>query len=253
MSITENVPPGLLDKLNKLKNLADGAAAVGSHEESANAAARFQELLLKYNLSEQQVSEHSIENKVKMVRDDFDLEEYRLINSTTWIRNLVRTLADHCMCRMIINYNGTKVHVLGEQYNVGMVFYFAEQLAAKINAAMTIAWSMYDGEENRGAYCRGFINGAVVAIRSKLYKERERMFKQTENKGMELMVISKEALAKQFCDQLFPPSSLVSSRGASLTNGKSNDGFSSGHKAGGGMNINKGLSPRGGTKQLGNG
>lgn len=244
MSI-EHLPEDLLGKLTKLKNLRDGAAAVGSMEESANAAGKLQELLLKHNLDEQELNRHNLDHKIQMLMGTFNPEGYRLINSTSWVERLVSVLAKHCMCRIVLN--GKINYVLGEKQNVATVFYMVDQLAAKISNALHISWHHYTGPEKKGAYSRAFLVGCVDAISSKMY-ETEREIKKA-NTEMGLMLVSKMASATRFMEDKFPSLRKVAAKGITSSG---QDGYARGHAAGSKMDVNKGVGGTGGRKQIGN-
>lgn len=246
MSI-EQLPEDLLAKLTKLKNLRDGAAAVGSMAESANAAGKLQELLLKHNLDEQELNKANLEHKVQMLMGTFQPEGYRVMNSTSFVERLVKVLARHCMCRIVLSgAKSGEIYVLGEKQNVATVFYMVDQLVAKISNAMHISWSHYKGVEKKGAYSRGFLAGCVDAIAIKMAETEKATV--IENKEMGLMVISKNALATRFMQDKFPNLRTVRSHG--ITN-SSQDGYGHGHAAGKRMDLNKGVGG-GGRKQIGN-
>jgi hypothetical protein len=244
------IPQHLVDKLNKLKNLEEGATAVGSMKEAANAAARFQELLLKYNLDEDEVLKSgSSAAKIQMLHERFDFTPFAKAAyggyNIAWVQKLASSVSKHCMCAVILSYDKKRLNILGEKNNVALAIYFIEQLIVKIHTAAHIAWRLHDGGENKYVYYRAFMMGCVDAIISKLYEEQEKIIR--ENTGMELMIVSKMDLARRFMKDKFSSISRVTI-GKGTVRGS---GYEDGKTAGASMGLNKGLSGAGsGQKQL---
>ena len=235
----QQIPKGLLDKLNKLKALEEGAQAVGSTHEAENASAKYQAILLEYNLTDQDVQKSSIEAKIKVLMDDFDVTGFFAWKASGWVEKLVRTICRHSFCETVTNYNSTRVHIIGEKDNVAMVFYFVEQLVEKIKVAYNIAWKEYEGTENMKLFRRGFLTGAVDAINSRLYKESIQAINvaTVANPGLALVLKSKKDIVKAKKDELFNPD-LLSKVRSGFSSSKS--GYVSGHQAGSGLSLNRG-------------
>lgn len=236
MSI-ENIPKEVLDRLNKLKNLEEGARSVGSFAEAENAAARFQDLLLRYNLDEEAVRSQTIEAQIKMLNEEVDLSRFYGYRAANWAYDLLKAVSKHSMCEIIIT-DKWKVHVLGEKQNVSLAIYFSEQLASKIEHAYKFSWTAYNGEEDQKTFRRGFLRGAVMAISSRLRMEEKKAQAAPENKGLALVLVNKRQQASDFLAKEFP-NSYISKSKRGMTGGL--DGFGKGVEAGGKMGLNKGL------------
>lgn len=223
----------LLEKLQKLKNMADGAHAVGNYAEAENAASKFQELLMKHNLDEKQVMAAGVAEKVKMLEEKFDMRPYVFGGTVTWLNTLVSVVAKSSMCS-VLNFGGTKKSIFGEPHNVGACLYMVEQIVSKISVALQVSLKAYNGCENRGVYTRGFLNGAVTAIAARLRTDETKI---TENKEMGLMVINKRAMSRRF---MLDKYKTKPGRSTGM-GGASNDGYGAGTKVGAAMGLNKGL------------
>lgn len=238
MSNETHIPQDLLAKLNAIKNLKDGAEAVGSIEEAANAADKFYRLLMKHNLTEEQVMTEGVKAKIHMLVDVVSIMDVWKYNSGNWARLLVNTIGDFCLCFVVGINNGAAVTILGEKQNVATAMYIIEQLISKIHIAFKLAWVEYKpvATVTETVFRNSFLTGAVTAIRVKLNKDKEQMAK--ENTEMGVMVLSKKEAAERFAMTKF--GGLVSSRNRA---GKvsSGEGYAQGYKAGKGMEINKGL------------
>lgn len=244
---TDHIPEDLLNKLNKLRNLAEGAAAVSSAAESANAAGKYQELLLKYNLSDEQVTQAGIKAKIQMM-DSVVVEE------EVWMHYLMNAVIRSCMCQPLLdNIQGKKVyHILGEKHNVAVAEYMIEQLVRKSLVAFEVEWYQNRKwvKEPKAVYRKSFLMGCGDAIIAKLHDQEKAMTAAKENTGMELMIINKRALATRFMHDKYPNTQRVGSR---INKGASRNGYESGKEAGRGINVDKGLGhvDRGQIKKLG--
>lgn len=237
---TSHIPDELLDKLNKLKNMADGAAAIGSTEEASNAAAKFQALLLKHNLDEASVLEHGIKRKAQMLESEIESDE-------EWTRVLIVAVASHCMCANIKNRGTNKYKILGEKVNVAVCEYMIEQLYNKILAAAELTWfkdkkKMHISQKN---FKEGFYMGCVDEIATRLRTEEKKAV--AANTEMGLMVINKKALAERFMLDKYPN---VVARTYRVGTDNPNEAYIKGREAGGRMELNKGLASRSGQAKL---
>lgn len=242
---TNEIPQDILNKLNKLKNLEEGARSVGSYNEAENAAARFQALLYKYNLDEEQVRNSHLEAKLQMQNEEIELSRFYGYRAANWAQDLLSAVAKHSMCVVIIT-GKWKCHVLGEKQNVNLAIYFTEQLASKIEHAFKFAWTAYNCEEDQKTFRRGFLRGAVMAISMRLRVEEKKATADPVNNGLALVLVNKRQEAMDFLKQQFP-NSCSRTKSWSPTGGA--DGFGKGKEAGGSMGLNKGLGS-GGKKLL---
>ena len=232
----QHIPEGLLDKLNKLKNLQEGAASVGSLAEAEVAAQKYMELLMKFNLTEEAVINHGVQAKLQMLCSEVDLKQYFAYTASDWADKLVRKVAYYCMCKAVGHCNNT-ISILGEKQNVATALYLIEQIVSKVHIAFKHAWRDYRGEENQKMFRRGFLIGAVESIAVKLSEQQEVMNKA--NTGMELMIVNKRELATKFMHQKFP--NTVSARSRSGQGLSGIGGYQRGVEAGKGIGLNKGV------------
>lgn len=237
----QNISDALLEKLNKLKNLADGAAAIGSMEEAAVAAEKYQILLLKHNLSEAEVNEHSQQKKIEMLVGNFDSDEYSdYIKDVLWVQKLGKAVTYSCMCQFLKMDRGGKYLIIGDKTNVSVALYIIDQLVIKITNAMLVSHMKYKGSETKKQFYHGFLVGCVEVVSKKLY-ESERMAVAEDNK-LAIVVRDKRQESR---DYMLNNYRVTMSRGRSLgTN--SNDGYGNGRQAGSGINIHKGVNGNGG-------
>lgn len=186
----QNIPQNIIEKIQKLINLREGAEAVNSLHEAENAGARLQEMLMKYNLSLDDIAKAGIGHKseIKFFDGIVDLGHLMAKSESFWITKLYGAIADNNLCRC--NIYQTYIRILGREEQVQLVLYIAEQMISKCRIAAKESFKTYDGLEKWGTYRRGFLDGATYGIRQRLQEEREKMQRDTNPLGV--MIISRE-------------------------------------------------------------
>lgn len=174
-----NIPQDLLDKIQKIINLKEGAESIGSLHEAETAALRLQSLLLKHNLDLETVQKSQINKKRESITDEHvDLRDQFNKVETEWVPKLYRVVAENYLCKVYWYTNS--VTIIGKKDNIAFVCYVCEQLVAKIRIIEKLMWAKYDEladvvpgppKEKRGTFRRGFLNGAVDGINIKLRGE----------------------------------------------------------------------------------
>ena len=232
----------ILEKIQKLKALQESAEKLGSIEEAANAAAQTQRLLVKYNLSLEEVDAHIPEKEVS--HESFCCSYETKKSESTWVISLYHQISRFNFCS-VIAINKYKIHLVGEKYNREVVKDLCESLIPRIRNLEKESWRTYSGLEKRGTFRRGFLVGVVKGIMMKLEYEMFRL-KEEEPKLDGLILVKTESVKKYINDNFY------------TKNGKSHrlssqSGKSMGIEAGKNMSINRGIAGKGSIKQLGNG
>lgn len=276
---TNTLPEGLLEKMQKLLNLQEGAEAVGNLHEAEAAASRLHTLLMKHNLDMETVKSHTIAQKAKMSNQDVFTGEMADKREADWVTKLYSGVANANLCKVFSSKG--YVRIFGHADNVALVLYISEQLVAKVRIAEKYAWKEYTGNEKRGTYRRGFFEGAAYGIAARLREDMAAYKDPANNNPYAVMVVNKEKEVDEYLWELFPhmkPESVQerSDRLARQENEEkeriakmsaeelkaynkqknkktpiryrkgprglsSNDGYSQGHETGRKMNINKGM------------
>jgi hypothetical protein len=195
--------PKIIEKIQKLINLEEGARSVGSLHEAENAAARLQEFLMKYNLDMETVKAATIEKKAEMDNIVIECDEKQDKRESNWVPTLYIAIANNNLCT--IYTNGTKVRIFGHKINVSIVAYIAEQMIAKIRIAEKMSWASYekanpDGEK-RGTFRRGFFKGAGIGIGVRLRQQRRDMMQDTNPYAV--MIVHKEQEVRGYIDEFY--------------------------------------------------
>lgn len=238
-----NLPPELLEKLKKLLSLQERA---GTQAEAENAAAKIQEMCLKYNLDMQSVKDSANKEDNLIEKEEFDLNTTQGKSDGTWVVSLWKVLSVHNMCTIIKINNGTregKVSVIGLPINIAFVQYAFDQLYSKIKTIEKIAWDEYQKalpSEKRGTFRRGFYVGAVAGINHKLEQQKEALKKQFEEtmaeENLTSLMVTNEKAIEEFIQETF--SNLHKTKARKMI---SQDGNQLGYEKGKQLDINKGI------------
>ena len=175
----------IIAKIQKLINLQEGAEAVGSYAEAENAAARVQDILMKYNLDLETVKGSTIRTRAEFFDGWIGLKDKAGKSESFWVPKLYTAIGNNNLCRVTTYTDG--IMILGRKEQVDLVLYISEQMISKIRIAEKFAWKEYIGEEKRGTFRRGFFDGATVGINSRLSKDM-----QPDSNPYAVMIISRK-------------------------------------------------------------
>ena len=223
----------VIDTIRKLLNLSEGT---NSPAEAEAAAAKAQQLLLKYNLAMADVNAHITEDEKLIGQEIFESGENK--NESNWIVQLYGGIARYNFCRIVFHRSkqlySTNIAVIGRKGNVEAVHYMVEILVPQIRKMAKAAWNEYGGREKRGKFTRGFLVGCAHGIETKLYNEWAQM--QVSDVNVRALVVKSGAELDNFVRQRYPI--LGKGRQRSLS---SWEGRQVGDRAGQGMNIRRGI------------
>lgn len=226
----------VVEKIRKLLAKSESAKENGSVHEAESFALKAQELLLQYNLSQQDIHQEeksAIEMEIVKLDADFTIQK----TEGPWITDLFIVLSNHNLCRVIIygNRNNNMVYIFGERHNIEIVKYMHSQILTKIKKLSLEAWKEYFGLEKRNTFLRGYKVGVVKGINSKLYEQqRHQMSKYSGMAG--LVKVNDQAITQKIQEEIGP---LRRSKKKSL---KGDDGKNKGYQDGKNMQLNKGIS-----------
>lgn len=248
-----NVPDSILERIQKLMALQKNP---GTPAEAENAAARIQEMLLKYNLSMAEIENHKVDdNDVIQTKGKFNV--YQKYGDGDVAVILLRTVAEFNFCRSIRMVNGKKSQevdeyvLIGKKYNVEVTLYMFEYVLNNLKILFQNHWKNYvkntpaEYREGSGVHKRSYYQGALAAIRSRLEKQREAAIVESEKESGKydannpvnaLIKVNKDAVDKRV-KELFQ-NRLKSSPNRIYS---SSDGRSAGYEAGSKLNLSKGL------------
>lgn len=202
-------PEDVLTKIQKLLDLQEGAKAIGSLEEAANAAEKVQRLLTKHNLEMADVSLHTQKDSTTIDRYEFE-DSATKKNEGKWILQLYNVICRNNYCRLVVTKKFSidldKVIeipvVVGTKLNVEVVRKLALRLEERIRTFESQAWQRDKYfNKNRNAYRRAYFLGAIMGIDKQLKIARER--EMQENNNVRALVVQNDEELQRAMNMLF--------------------------------------------------
>lgn len=270
----QQVPQNIIEKIQKLLNLKEGAEAVNSLAEAENAASKLQDLLMKWNLDLDQVKSATIASKAKINIEEvyINTEGKTKHSESFWIPKLYAGVARNNLCTVWWSQGKFDLVIVGHSHNIALVEYICDQLIDKIRIAEKYAWKTYNNEnrlddekEKRGTWRRGFLEGAAFGIDARLTKDFQEM-QEHNNNPYALMIVDKRKEVRDWLYEKYPfldpnnrpiikddepseedkkkkrPKKIKYKKGPRQNS--SSHGWHSGYKAGTNMEINKGVNSK---------
>jgi len=232
----------VLEKIKKLIKLRDGAQRIGSLEESQNAAARIQELLLKYNLEEDQISTgDTIDIAAGYKALWVDMTEYGWNKNEAGFNSLLLgVIARANMAKFIIYESKTgSGYLTAKEETLPIIMDLYTRLLTEFRA---LSRSTYPEllragltREKPPTYRRGYLRGACSGLRDK-FLEVEKEMKANDNKITALMVVKSDQVEKATYKILHLSEGSISSAKRKGVSGVS--GYGKGYKDGKSTNLN---------------
>ncbi len=222
----------ILERVRRLFALAKSS----NEHESAAAAAKAQELLHRYNLSQADVP---VDEKQPYVS-----EKMRLKDKAPWRGTLMHVLTK-ANGAMVINLGNGEFDVIGQRHVIEVSVYSYQQMEKRIDWLADLAWDIYDGYETDGRmYKDSFRLGLIKSLKERLDKQQVRQ--RDESASSTALVVQSQAELD----------AAVKSRYANLSYGRAQtagslDGYGAGSKAGSHLNVNPGLYQGVGQRRIG--
>jgi len=250
----------ILEKLGKIKAMADSAKEIGNEAEAQAFAGMLQQLLLKHKLEmtdveyaremqEEPVIQYTPET---MYTNVFDRSKRRRVyknypdveltrRRTAWVEQLAAIVADAYSCRILVTTGSSIIHFVGHKSNVMITEYLfitmmraANKLSDKAAAQFRREWRAEHGSGNTpGDYRESWLMGFITRIAQRLQEERRKF--EGPNTSMALVRVNKEALAvKNYMDEKFGKKKSAAIGGLRSWN---QEGYAAGKRTADGMNI----------------
>lgn len=245
MSASE-IPENIADKIRKLLALKDGTS---NPNEAANAAARIQDLLLKYNLDLEDIGD-KITKKV-IISQYVSGEALEGNNEGKWRKLLIFAIAKYYLCTpLAYTKKGSieGVYLIGEEINTQLTMYAHEQLVSKIKELGKNSFREYEGTEKRNAFLRAYYVGCVEGIKLKLKAQSESI--KVQDPKMGAMVLSKNHAINDYLQERGIVPKPMNGQALSGNGYSANDARVRGMKDGMNLNINAGLNSNGNQSKL---
>lgn len=194
------------EKLEKVKRLMENAATVG---EAEAAAAAMQRLILKHNLSVEEVASlDSTQAREEYAADYFKVGD-RKTQGLQWRINLIYMLSEYHFCAFIrYGHHGGEGIIVGQQTNKDAVRMMFDVTAAAIERIADTEWYVtrnnYQEWYRAGcptatAWKNSFKIGFVAGLRAKMRAERQ--FQALEAPKTTALVSMKEVELKEAIDE----------------------------------------------------
>ena len=160
-----DITADLVQRLQKVRALTESSVP----GEAAAAAAKLQEILLKYNLEMEDIEEESPAPDDRYVKEELDLGATSG-NMINWRRILLSGIARALMCAAF-GYKGTpRMVIVGQTHNIVMVRHFYDYLSSEIARLADATWekARRRTREHGRSWKSSFYNGAVDVVVQRL-------------------------------------------------------------------------------------
>ena len=173
-----DITSDLIQRLQKVRALTESSVP----GEAAAAAAKLQEILLKYNLEMEDIEDNSPVLDDRYVREELELGATSG-NMINWRRILLSGIARSLMCAAF-GYQGTpKMVIVGQTHNIEMVRHFYDYLSFEISRLADVTWEKARGRtpEHGRSWKSSFYNGAVDVVVQRLEEKYQQVSRQSSH------------------------------------------------------------------------
>lgn len=197
----------ILNKLTKLKNMAEGAAAVGNEAEAQAFAAMFQRLMTEHKIEMSDLEFAKLEESDPVARYEIDYSKYRGTGyketkvRVAWMERLASIIARAHFCRIILWSGSNRISLVGRKSDVQVAEWMiitlqraAEKIATHAHSAYS--WEVYKVDRNTSR-ARGFKGAFLQAFIMRLAEryENERNSQVGTSQSTALVRVRKEEAA----------------------------------------------------------
>lgn len=176
----------VMRKIAKLKKLYEGAKAIKSEGEAANAAHLIQKLLAEYNLTMEEVgtAEEKAENKV--LHEHISGYTRKSIGGY-WEQQLTHVICRWNFCKCYLFGNSYKnLIIVGKKDNIEMVKWLLEVLKERFVSFSNDRYKEYVAQKkeegikpcSKDKFQRSYLSGCAAGLDAKLQEEHEREKKE---------------------------------------------------------------------------
>lgn len=202
METTQDIN-SILSKLKKLQRLYEGAKAINSEAEAANAAAKIQNLLTQYNLSMADLDSVADDSQKSSVTEDQLDDRWSRKTGGAWDQLLLYGICKYNFCYTIVSQKHTsritsggrlvyevrrKFIVIGEQQNIEVVKWLFAVLSRQLYELSKKRYKEYLADDSQALirsftgekrmspakFHRSYLAGAAKGVQDRLKEERDR-------------------------------------------------------------------------------
>ena len=170
-----DITADLIQRLQKVRALTESSVP----GEAAAAAAKLQEILLKYNLEMEDIKDDSPVLDDRYVKEELELGTTSG-NMINWRRILLSGIARSLMCAAF-GYQGTrKMVIVGQGHNIEIVRHFYDYLSSEISRLADVTWTKARNRtrEHARSWKSSFYNGAVDIVVQRLEEKYQQVSQQ---------------------------------------------------------------------------
>lgn len=178
----------VMRKISKLKALYEGAKAINSEGEAANAAMLMQKLLVKYNLTLEDVGREVGKEQNPVLHEHTSGYTYKSIGGY-WEQRLLYVICKWNFCRCYV-WGGTykNLIIVGRKENVEIVKWLRDTLSERYVEFSKQHYKEYiknlspwEKPMSKDKYQRSYLMGCAVGLDAKLTEEHEREKKEDKD------------------------------------------------------------------------
>lgn len=200
METTQDIN-SILSKLKKLQRLYEGAKAINSEAEAANAAAKIQNLLTQYNLSMADLDSVADDSQKSSVTEDQLDDRWSRKTGGAWDQLLLYGICKYNFCYTIVSQKHTsritsggrlvyevrrKFIVIGEQQNIEVVKWLFAVLSRQLYELSKKRYKEYLADDSQ-ALIRSFTGESACLQPSsivRIWRERPKVFRTASRRSV---------------------------------------------------------------------
>lgn len=242
-NLSQEEAESIVSKIKKLMALSKSS----NENEAASAAAKAQELLLKYNIELSEIQDTTVETKLTK-----EFLELFGRNEVTWKKHLAHGVANANLCKGVGSGNG--MYFLGKKHNIEIAIYMYQTLVNDLERIADEKWQQilvlrelaakYPKVEIFSDYSLAYVHGktwkasfyagAVKTIRERLEENLTEL--KINNENMMALVTTEDKQLQVYMKQEFPK--LVSGRSL---HANYRSAYESGRRAGHDIQFKRGV------------
>lgn len=180
--ITREKLESIMEKIAALKKFNVDNATEG---EVANATAKIEELLMKYNLELSDIIDEEFSEGIE--------SDLVTTGAERWKWTLMTNLAKYHLCDAVVLDRSKVVALFGLKHNREIVTHLFFAVSNQLNILARIYYADYNGPASRHMWRRSFFEGALKTIKSRLEEMKQKMQSES-NACTSLILVTQEAL-----------------------------------------------------------
>ena len=202
----------VMRKIKKLKELYEGAKAINSEGEAANAFRLMQKLLVEYNLTLEEVNDKTEEENNPMLHEHTSGFTYKSIGGR-WEQILLHVICKWNFCRCYLYGSSYKnLIIVGRKENVEMVKWLRDTLSERYVEFSKQHYKEYlknlspwEKPMSKDKYQRSYLSGCAAGLDAKLTEEHRKEKEQEVDLSTKItaLVVRNDAALTEYVEKQF--------------------------------------------------